>query len=635
MTDQEKEIEYIINLAILMGNIILLILDSMQVYRCLVSSTLKCHLLICTSHVYITKNKRISDGLVLATGALAIVLFLVVNSDALLPMVQEITISSLLSYFMVYSCKFEEIEEVPKADKVVQVKNSFKKLLDNIPCGILFFKKDQGVVDMNSLWMRTQSKLLKDTKKRKYSKLVREINRWDEPIAISDVHRKKAYEVLKYFTWFKDKSLTLQDIVNDFSNNDKKLWNSTVPDSNLFNTSFVEELKKVNRSWEESESKNTIEKNQKIQELTLICNIFSPPKEFVAYICLWAYPTDDNTVMVVLSDVSERIDLQASKVSEKIKTIMFCSISHELRSPLNHISGVHSLLKAKLVTEEQEGLLRIAESSTEILKIKIDDILDFYELESASFQLQRIPFDVRHQWKELETVFLPLMNARRTKLLFYVNEQTPKLLTHDACRIHKVLVNLISNAVKYTRSGAVVVSVDWKEAGRGEGAECEIKYSVSDTGRGISKEKKQSLFKFLDPDTCKLQEDSKQEETTQLAGTGLGISQKIMEKLGTKIEYTSTLGIGSTFWFTLKINKSAIHYESDKVDVQDVLRKDLELQKSLPIMSSRRSNSLEKPIPNQKKGSLLISRKKFEGVHSDISKSIKTEINIKQSNFIV
>ena len=107
------------------------------------------------------------------------------------------------------------------------------------------------------------------------------------------------------------------------------------------------------------------------------------------------YPS--NTVMIVLNDNSEKVDLKASKISEKVKTIMFWSISHELRSPLNHITGIHSILKSKLDTKEQKGLMRIAESSTEILKMKIDDILDFYEVETGDFLIQKVMFDVRNQ----------------------------------------------------------------------------------------------------------------------------------------------------------------------------------------------------------------------------------------------
>lgn len=95
-------------------------------------------------------------------------------------------------------------------------------------------------------------------------------------------------------------------------------------------------------------------------------------------------------------------------------------------------------------------------------------------------------------------MFNPLINHNKVKLLFYVSEQTPKLVTHDACRIHKILINLISNAVKYTKSGAIVTTVDWKEIDVSKDKNhCQLKYSVSDTGRGISKEKKKELFKFL------------------------------------------------------------------------------------------------------------------------------------------
>ena len=200
--------------------------------------------------------------------------------------------------------------------------------------------------------------------------------------------------------------------------------------------------------------------------------------------------------------------------------------------------------------------MRIAESSTEILKMKIDDILDFYEVESGNFAVREMKFDVRNQCKELESIFLPLMNEKRTDLKFFVNEQTPKLVVHDACRIHKILVNLISNSVKYTKNGKIITTIDWKETQTIEhGKVSEIKYTVTDTGIGIINEKKRTLFKFLDADNFRdvdIEKDSKT-STTPLAGTGLGISQKIAFALGTKIEYTSTPKVGSSFWFTVRI----------------------------------------------------------------------------------
>ena len=345
--------------------------------------------------------------------------------------------------------------------------------------------------------------------------------------------------------------------------------------------------------------------------------------------------------MIILNDISERIDLKASQVSEKMKTIMFWSISHELRSPLNHITGIQSLLKTKLATEEQRNLIKIAESSTEVLKIKIDDILDFYEVESGDFIIEKLQFDVRNQCKELETVFLPLMNEKRTKLLFYVNEQTPKLITHDACRIHKILVNLISNAVKYTKNGAIVVTVDWKEVESEENSShCYIKYTVSDTGRGISKEKKQTLFKFLDPNCYKNSDliNSREPMTTSLAGTGLGISQKIANMLGTRIEYTSTVNVGSTFWFTVEITdfyvpsdipKNRLLRYSHYYSIIFISYFSVQRAKRSPLKSSRKpaSSSLKRAKISKKK-SYWMEDIKYDSIKSRSWIEIKTYIRI-------
>lgn len=330
--------------------------------------------------------------------------------------------------------------------------------------------------------------------------------------------------------------------------------------------------------------------------------------------------------MVIFSDISERVMFKASKVSEKIKTIMFCSISHELRSPLNHISGMHSLLKSILETEEQKGLMKIAESSTELLKIKIDDILDFYEVESGNFTVQKMQFDVRNQCKELQTVFSPLINDKRIKLLFYVNENTPKLVTHDACRIHKILVNLISNSVKYTKSGTIIVSIDWKQFYDKNKNRYEMKYSVSDTGRGISKQKRRELFKFLDglDDKYLNCENPSEPETTSLAGTGLGISQKIAKELGSYIDYTSTVDIGSTFWFTMKIDEiyGAIpHIQKESQNIMVDIDSFYDASKS--TKSFKLNNSKISDILVQKRGSFRchLEESKLMSVKNENNKS--------------
>ena len=108
-------------------------------------------------------------------------------------------------------------------------------------------------------------------------------------------------------------------------------------------------------------------------------------------------PQYKNAMMIVINDIGEAIKHRSSKISENIKTIMFCSLSHELRSPLNHINGVFSLMKDSFETPQQQYLVTIANSSIELLRLKIDDLLCFYEIETDKFNVDYTKFDIRSQ----------------------------------------------------------------------------------------------------------------------------------------------------------------------------------------------------------------------------------------------
>lgn len=301
---------------------------------------------------------------------------------------------------------------------------------------------------------------------------------------------------------------------------------------------------------------------------------------------------------------------------------------------------MHSLLKSILETNEQKGLMKIAESSTELLKIKIDDILDFYEVESGNFTVQKMQFDVRNQCKELQNVFTPLINDKRIKLIFYVNENTPKLVTHDACRIHKILVNLISNSVKYTKLGTIIVSIDWKQFYEKNKNRYEMKYSVSDTGRGISKQKRQELFKFLDclDDKYLNSDDPGEPETTSLAGTGLGISQKIAKELGTVIEYISAVGIGSTFWFTMKVDEiygSIPNFRNESQNIMVDIDTFYNLSKSTKSFGLTKSKITKIPIQKRSSFRCHLEESKLMNVRNDNAKlNFMIDNKIPQSEFI-
>ena len=203
-----------------------------------------------------------------------------------------------------------------------------------------------------------------------------------------------------------------------------------------------------------------------------------------------------DTLVVVVKDLSDEVKDITHTISENVKTIMFCTLSHEFRSPLNHINGVFSLMKHNFVLPEQLVLLKIAESSIELLRLKIDDMLDFYELETNNFQPEKIKFDVRNQCRELESLFIPLIDTSVIKIWFFVNEKTPKFICHDAQRIHQILVNLIGNAVKYTKTGIISVLIDW-DIENNDNEQGIIRYTVSDSGQGITKEKKEKYIQVF------------------------------------------------------------------------------------------------------------------------------------------
>lgn len=193
------------------------------------------------------------------------------------------------------------------------------------------------------------------------------------------------------------------------------------------------------------------------------------------------------------------------------------------------------------------------------------------------------------------------MNGKKTDLKFFVKEQTPKLIVHDASRIHKILVNLISNSVKYTKNGQIVTTIDWKETQSLEfGNMSEIKYTVSDTGIGITNEKKRTLFKFLDSDNYRELDiyDNNKASTTPLAGTGLGISQKIAFELGTKIEYSSTSKVGSSFWFKVIINSPSILTDSGDKEKYNSPTETKEIKMDSLVINGNKQNQGNTLSPN-------------------------------------
>ncbi len=230
------------------------------------------------------------------------------------------------------------------------------------------------------------------------------------------------------------------------------------------------------------------------------------------------------------------------KASDKVKQDFLSNISHEIRTPMHGVLGMTSLLlNTDLSDQQKEFAQTIQKSATAFLDV-INRILDFSEIGSGELELHDQPFDVRNVIENVAKELKPKPDERNLKLSTSISSQTPRLLKGDAVRIHQALINLVGNAIKFTEKGEVKLLVEvisqYDNLVR-------LKFSVKDTGIGISKKDKDLLFKsFSQVDTSL---------TRKYDGTGLGlvISKQLIEAMGGEIDFESDKGKGSTFWFIL------------------------------------------------------------------------------------
>lgn len=233
---------------------------------------------------------------------------------------------------------------------------------------------------------------------------------------------------------------------------------------------------------------------------------------------------------------------QAAKAKSQFLSVM----SHELRTPLNAVIGITHLLMQNQPREDQQEDLRTLQFSGESLLHIINDILDFTKLDSGKIELSAIDFDLRELAQSLYQSFS--YKAKEKGIFFDVefDQRIPFCVKGDNFRISQVLNNLISNAIKFTQVGSVKLKVEMTEE---SGSSFSARFSVMDTGIGIPQDKQEKIFEQF------TQADS---DTTRLyGGTGLGlsISTKLVELMGSTILVDSTPGKGSTFHFSVVLQR--------------------------------------------------------------------------------
>jgi len=240
---------------------------------------------------------------------------------------------------------------------------------------------------------------------------------------------------------------------------------------------------------------------------------------------------------------------QAKAVAEaasRSKSEFLANMSHEIRTPLNGVIGMADLLLGTDLADRQRRYAEIVRSSGESLLGLINDILDFSKIEAGKLEIGSADFDLCACAEEVVQMLAPRAASKGLELACHIHPDLPTILRGDADRIRQVLVNLVGNAIKFTNGGSVVVRMTVDEVREHA---LTVRVAVSDTGVGIPGSELDRLFKsFSQVDTS---------ATRRHGGTGLGlaISKQLAELMGGTIGVESERGRGSTFWFTVRLER--------------------------------------------------------------------------------
>ena len=255
-------------------------------------------------------------------------------------------------------------------------------------------------------------------------------------------------------------------------------------------------------------------------------------------------------------DVTERIKMEESRTelmareqaaleASRLKSEFLARMSHELRTPMHHVLGTADALKDDpKLTEKQRKLVETIKESGKLLLLVINDILDFSKVEAGKLQLEETTVDLRFIFEHFDLITRPTACKRGIELITEISPDLPQALIGDPGRIQQIVYNLSSNALKFTSHGYVSVKVDGNPKADDK---YEVRFSVSDTGIGISPEKMSRLFQpFMQADTS---------TTRKYGGTGLGLAicKSLVDLMGGSISVQSEEGRGTTFYVNLTL----------------------------------------------------------------------------------
>ena len=296
------------------------------------------------------------------------------------------------------------------------------------------------------------------------------------------------------------------------------------------------------------------------KELNKYFEVFVYSPEKLKFICLVTDITDRKINEKQLSEKYEELSLVYEELTEteeelrnnykeleranSVKEQFLANMSHEIRTPMNGIMGITDLLSYTELNHEQTEYLNMIKDCSKILVNIVDNLLDLSKMESGNFNLNNKKFSFKSNIDRIIKEFSSICSSNYLEFIYYVDPLIPDELIGDELRINQILINIMNNAVKFTKEGRIILKIN-KVSQKNE--KIIIKYTVSDTGIGIKEDFKKHLFsKFNQQEVT---------YTKKYPGTGLGlaISKELVKQMNGEIWAESQEGIGSTFYFTIEL----------------------------------------------------------------------------------
>lgn len=262
-------------------------------------------------------------------------------------------------------------------------------------------------------------------------------------------------------------------------------------------------------------------------------------------------PSGQQVLTALILDITNRKEIEdrlreakeAAEMANNAKSTFLSSMTHELRTPMNGVLGMTSLLLDTALDDEQQALVNTIRASGDALLNVINQILDFSKIEANKLELEETTFDLRLMIEEALDLVAPQAAEKGLTLAYFVDEQAPLRFVQDVGRLRQILANLMSNAVKFTSAGEVTVTVKICDH---DADGFQLHFAVRDTGIGISPDGIANLFQSFSQVNASI--------SRRFGGTGLGlaISKRLAEAMGGTMWVESVVGKGTTFHFTIQ-----------------------------------------------------------------------------------